>query len=126
MTQMLDTEQYIELVRMHGIEAAYQQRFRATGRTVREILKLTIMMSEGKQVHIMYGATKGRTGGNSQAQAVEVLRNVLRTAESFGMNVERSGATAAHFVQSGGRIAICPHGAQGRVPEWEQFELHDN
>ncbi|AGC35597.1 hypothetical protein RHEph02_gp030 [Rhizobium phage RHEph02] len=121
--QTAPIERYIEMVKSFGIEEAYKQRFRGTGRTTREILKLAIMMSEGKKIHVMYGDRKEAT----HEHATWIIHMVQRVCDFLGMEYEQVVRHTYHFPQSGGRItASHVNNVGGHASGWEQFRLHDN
>lgn len=124
--QMIDTEQYIELVRQLGIEAAYEMRFRATGRTVRDTLKLAIMLSEGKTVHLH----SANVPGKRRKDCICVMRQVAEVCTYLGMKV-RASIDILSYEASGGSIRIVT--AQGnelrgmKVPhDLVVYELHSS
>lgn len=64
---MIDTERYIQMVRDLGVEEAYKQRFRSTGRTFRDVCEIGRRVSAGEKLHIIGSAT----------QVDETLRQVV-------------------------------------------------
>ena len=115
MQQLKSIDDYIELVKRAGIEEAYKQRFRATGRTIRDVLKLTLMLSEGKLVALRPGA-----GGHSVAQDVFTMIS----ATCFGLNMQIVHNNMQIIMpDSGGCIE---YRALGRVAPsgYEDYQLH--
>lgn len=122
--QTVDTETYKKMVDSLGIEEAYKQRFRGTGRTQRDILKLAIKLSEGKTVEIHTAPV----AGNTRQDAVSVLINVEHICRTLGMDVDKPSSAAILYNRSGGSIRIVDANANRRgerVPhEMEVFTLH--
>lgn len=52
MTQFINIDMYIEIVKSAGIEAAYAQRFRRTGKTTRAALRAAADVSGGRHLII--------------------------------------------------------------------------
>lgn len=124
--QFVNKELYHQMVDQLGIEEAYKQRFRGTGRTTRDILRLALMMSEGKKVHIAHR----NKAGKRLEDCKHVIRQVRTICDYLGMHYEVLGAITLHFPQSGARIttfnfnsglAYSASAAEG----WELYELHD-
>ncbi|QIG68426.1 hypothetical protein EVB62_024 [Rhizobium phage RHph_TM33] len=82
--QTVPIERYIEMVKTFGIEEAYKQRFRGTGRTVRDVMRIVTLMSEGTSLHIV------ADDGHSYSSCIEVLRQVFMLHEFFNISVSRS------------------------------------
>lgn len=118
--QVMETEQYVQRVRDVGIEQAYAERFRCTGRTVRDILALTTKLSEGKAVIIHSSSHPGR----SYECGREVLRRVADCAQGLGMAIWKNDHKVG-FVPSGGSIEVRSGPLVGRLaPMTEEYVLH--
>lgn len=123
--QTIETERYIDLVRHLGIEEAYKQRFRHTGRTTRDILRLAHLLSDGQVVHIY---TDNRPG-KQRDFAIAVLQRVMDVGNLLGIPM------ATHLCRtelscpvSGGLIRVFQAGAneRGMRPEKTmEYVLHD-
>lgn len=83
--QMMPVEQYCNLVREIGIEEAYRQRHRCTGRTRRLALRTLADISEGKTVVMYYGINHGRRD-NYTYQNAKWFLNELRALIERTMN----------------------------------------
>lgn len=117
--QYLDTEIYIQLVRNIGIEGAYRERFRRTGRTVRDVLELTKALSEGRKIWLIINSNIGWNHKRSR----DIIRQVRDTAESFRMNVTGS-KDIVEYGPSGGFVALILDGVS--LPSnAEVYKLHD-
>lgn len=121
--QRVDTERYIEMVRTLGIEEAYKQRFRCTGRTVRDVLNLAMHMSNGAKVHLVYTDKPGQTSSYCHS----VVDRVIRLLDAEGMQYDKTVAGVS-FPQSGGTISVVsannPHATLG-LRGWQEYKLHD-
>lgn len=119
--QLVPTERYVQMVRDLGIEEAYKQRFRGTGRTVRDVLTLVMNMSHGNKVVLTPTAAPGRNRSNCEA----VLKKVAHIARELGMNINYTGDSVI-YEMSGGEVLICPNYSAGyRLDEYEEYKLHD-
>lgn len=121
--QYVDRDVYHQMVDNLGIEEAYKQRSRCTGRTVRDILHLTLKLSEGKTVEIHTSALPG----NTKYHAMDVLRRVIDLASGLGMAVRRIG-DRIEYTPSGGSILVVSDRTcrrRERIPhEMEIYTLH--
>ncbi|QIG73129.1 hypothetical protein EVC00_023 [Rhizobium phage RHph_N37] len=82
--QTVALDHYIEMVKSLGIEEAYKQRFRRTGRTCRDVMEITRRMSAGESLHII--ADKN----HSHSTCIEILRQVFMLHEFFNISVSRT------------------------------------
>lgn len=128
MRQMIDLDNYIEMIKSVGVEAAYAMRFRRTGRSVRDILRLTLALSEGKKIVMRTSRDPGRTLDHHN----NILRQVRELCTVLNMDAEYYPAYARIvYKQSGGRIQVvtnAEHFWRGRRDreQYEEYTLHDS
>lgn len=118
--QTIPLDRYIEMVKTFGIEEAYNQRFRGTGRTVRDILNLAVRISAGDKIMII---ADGRPG-NTFNGAIEVMYAVRRTLEQLGL-VCFSSASLIRNPHNGGELRIYGSGDYTRGLRHAEYRLHD-
>jgi len=123
--QTVDTERYIELVRVYGIEEAHKMRFRGTGRTVRDVLTLVKYLSAGEYVELHTVNAPGQNRWHCQ----EVMNKVRETANFLGMQFIHSPAHGTlSCPQSGGVIKLIHAGSCRRgertINDAIIYELH--
>ncbi len=128
MRQMIDLDNYIEMIKNVGVEAAYAMRFRKTGRSVRDILRLTLALSEGKKIVMRTSRDPGKTLDHHN----HILRQVRELCNVMNMDVQYL-PTYARIVykQSGGCIQVVTnveHFWRGRRDrdQYEEYALHDS
>lgn len=117
--QTVNIELYIEMVKQCGIEEAYKQRFRDTGRTVRDVLTLSHMLSAGEKIMII---TDG-SPGNSMESALVVLNKVRHTIDQLGMKYTNNSWVLRNAHNSG-ELIVFPNTACTRGLRHKEYKLH--
>lgn len=118
--QFVDINAYHALVDQFGIEVAYQQRFRRTGRTVRDALALATKLSLGEDIVLI----PENKPGKQHMHCRDVLRVVEHICRELGMDVTRSidGLT---YKPSNGQINILSGNRRGLRNTPKEYKLHD-
>lgn len=123
--QTVAVERYIEMVRTMGIEDAYKQRRRGTGRTIRDVLALAQKISAGEHVVIFYSSEAGQQFSYAQ----DVLNRVLETLKLLGADYPQwSTVSRITMPVSGGSITLYNKSQDSGVLGHAQteYKLHGN
>lgn len=118
--QTVSVDQYIEMVKSMGIEGAYRQRFRGTGRTVRDILQIATLVSSGEKIVII---ADGRPG-NTLEHAREVMHRVKYVLNDLGMQY-RVTSMSVHNMHNDGELRVVSNTANSRGLRHKEYKLHD-
>lgn len=129
MRQLIDLDNYIEMIKHLGVEEAYKQRYRRTGRTVRDILRLTLALSEGKKIVMFTSSAPGHTLHYHK----NVLDQVWQMCRVLNMEEEVQvfeACTRIVYRMSGGVLQVASnkeHFWRGRRDrdEYKEYALHD-
>ncbi|AGC35658.1 hypothetical protein RHEph03_gp031 [Rhizobium phage RHEph03] len=117
--QTVDTERYIEMVRAFGIEEAYKQRFRGTGRTTRDVMRITTLLSEGTNLHII------ADDEHTLSACLEVLRQVYMLHEFFNISASRN-STEVRNEHNRAAVRVYTKSANLRGVRSTEYKLHDH
>ncbi|QIG73188.1 hypothetical protein [Rhizobium phage RHph_I40] len=119
--QTMSTERYIEMVNAFGIEEAYKQRFRCTGRTFRDIMEIARRVSAGEKLYIR----SGKAPLHSDYAVRDVLRQVNCVFNAYGVDITEWAS--GRLVCKASLGSVCVVSATGDITGLlaEEFKLHD-
>lgn len=117
--QLMPIDRYVDLVKHIGIEPAYKQRHRGTGRTKRLVLRTLALLSEGEHMIMRYGYGKDAP---QYCMCKDFVRQLRELACNYMQDIDwHFRESSIDCITSGGKFFLLNEGAESRGQQWQKL-----